>query len=91
MIVFVTNSGSRYELDMAQKRIRRISGKPNRHAERVGLEEWKPFEAISTPTIGDSVLIRWPATVPLFEGSPAGSIPATITSPVTELSTVPDA
>jgi hypothetical protein len=44
--------------------------------------EWKTYEAISGPDIGECLLIAWPRSEALLDGSPPEATPATITSRV---------
>ncbi len=56
----LTETGSIYQIDHANKLIRRLEGK-NAPTTRVGKDgEWKPFEAIESSFYGDSGLsIVW--------------------------------
>jgi hypothetical protein len=84
MIVFTTASGSVYEVDAANKRIRRLGGL-SAPTDRVG-DGWKAYENITSITIGRSVLIEWTASTPLLPGSEEPSVPGTLTSSVCAIS-----
>jgi len=80
---FTTLSGSIYELDQENKRLRRLYGK-RPSTDRQG-DDWKCYvEIFPNPiVIGSRVLIYWiQEETPLLEGSPENSIATTLTSPV---------
>lgn len=80
---FNTLSGSVYELDQNQKRIRRVSGN-NRPTERQG-DDWRSYSCIfpEAVEVGKSLMIFWiKEETPVLEGSPDFAIPATQTSVV---------
>ena len=57
--ILTTQSGSVYELDLDNKRIRRMVGKHDA-TERQGKDgEWKRFAGVSTPRLGEALLIIW--------------------------------
>jgi hypothetical protein len=88
MIRFTTKSGSVYEIVREDNRIRRVTG-VGRATKRVsGTEDgkWQQAKSIGPVVIGQSVIVVWPDGTPLLPGSSEG-IPATITSPVTEITT----
>lgn len=81
---FTTESKSVYEVDLANKRMRRLSGEkdPTPRSGKDG--EWKAFEYIfpEKVEVGKSVIFGWdPETTPPLKDSEVGS-PITITSPV---------
>lgn len=69
-MIFYTDSGSIYELDKENNRIRRLEGTENPTPRQGADGEWKVFKHCSEVLEGWGVLIRW-------EG-----IRSTITSPV---------
>ncbi len=71
-MIFHTQNSS-YELDMARKRIRRLSGHDAPTPRQGEDGAWRDFERISDPVQGTSVLIVW---------SEEGAIPSTLTSPI---------
>lgn len=80
MIFKTTNSA--YETDPKNKKIRRLNGK-NIASDRQGNDyEWKDYQDISFPTVGNEVVIVWS-----FEKDIDGSIRAksTITSAVVSI------
>lgn len=81
---FTTESKSVYEVDLANKRMRRLSGEkdPTPRSGKDG--EWKVFEYIFPEKleIGKNVIFGWdPKTTPLLKNSDVGS-PVTITSQI---------
>lgn len=84
-MIFITMSGSRYEADLQNKKIRRLSG-ANQPTLRQGKDgDWREFDSISSIEINKEVLIIWTPNTKLLEGSPRSSIPATMTSKVKEI------
>lgn len=82
---FITETGSKYEIDKENSKIRRLNGK-NSPTNRQGEDgEWKKYFNISGVEIGKSVVILWEAKVELLAGSPKAAIPATTTSLVVEI------
>lgn len=78
MIFLRTQSGSIYQIDPDQSRIRRIQG--IREPTQLQTDNWKTYTSISDIKIGSSVLIKW-------KDPAEGYIqPATITSPITTIS-----
>lgn len=59
MIRFETESGSSYELDEANRRIRRLSGKRPPHRSQPPDGEWKSYIAISTVHVGRRLAVSW--------------------------------
>lgn len=59
MLRVVTESGSRYEIDLDGKRIRRLSGNapPTEHQGQDG--EWRVFEDITGLVVGDCPIVLW--------------------------------
>jgi hypothetical protein len=88
MIRFTTKSGSVYEIVREDNRFRRVRG-PGLPTARVAGKEggWQQAESIGPVVVGQSVIVVWPGGTPLLPGSSEG-IPATITSPVTEINLV---
>jgi len=82
IVVFETITGSTYEVDEIEKKIRRVSGKRPAQPRQGEDGEWKPYEATTEIAVGRHVVIQWPAGTPLHEGSPYGAKPCTITSTV---------
>lgn len=76
----VTHTGSVYEFDEANKRVRRM-GLEHEDQTRAS-PEWRPYEEILVVTLGAPMVIRWPDDVGLLEGSPEDAVPTTETSPV---------
>lgn len=77
---FTTYSGSIYQVDDANKRIRRMHGvKPP--TERQG-NDWKTYASISAIEVGKPVLIVWGSDTPLLPDSPKDAIPTTMTNTV---------
>ncbi len=85
-MIFTTRN-STYEVDQANKQVRRLNGKKD-PTPRTGLDgEWRQYSDISKPIVGHSVWILWTAATPLLEGSDPKDLPMTITSPITEIFT----
>lgn len=82
--IFVTISGSAYEIDKISQKIRRLNGQLNPTQRQGNDGEWKSFKSTSDIVVGNSVLIVWPDSVPLLPGS-SGGVPTTLTSPVKEI------
>jgi hypothetical protein len=78
-MIFQTESGSSYELDPANKKIRRLSGGLNPTPRQGPDGEWKEYHSISIPTFDEELTIVW-----RMEGSIAK---ATLTSRIVSLST----
>jgi hypothetical protein len=86
-VKFTTVSGSLYEVDATNKRIRRLSGnKPP--TERQG-NDWKQYDSISAIEVGQPVLIIWNEGTPLLPDSPEGALPTTMTSFVQSIEEAP--
>jgi hypothetical protein len=86
-LVIETRSGSLYELDTEQKRVRRVLGQ-GAPKPRIGEDgQWKTYADIVGPYLGERLLIFWDAKdTPLFEGSdPEAASPTTITSAVVDI------
>jgi hypothetical protein len=82
--MYFSTANSTYEVDRANKRIRRLDGVKTA-TKRVGVDgEWRTYAdllvAVTLPAI-----IEWPASTPLLDGSPEGSSPCTFTSPVIDV------
>lgn len=58
-MLFITETGSTYEVDQADKRIRRLSGVDN-PTPRVGKDgEWRSYESITGLEVGSQAIILW--------------------------------
>lgn len=91
-MVFVTSTGSTYEVDLENKRIRRLSGEhdPTPRQGRDG--DWRSYLEITPIEVNAPVGIFWdPKTTPKLQetqaleeqlGCDLGAAPATLTSPV---------
>jgi hypothetical protein len=91
MIAFTTQSGSKYEVDTDNKRIRRLTGK-NEPTRRQGVDgNWRNYDTIVPEliTIGEQVAIFWTKDTPLLDETPEEdrkiAVPTTITSAVVEM------
>ncbi len=82
-----TESGSEYDIDLANKRIRRVTNINGSAATaRQGNNEWRTYAWISDVQVGHTIMIGWdPNTTPLLSGSPDHAIPGTETSRVIAL------
>jgi hypothetical protein len=90
MITFTTISGSVYELNLSERKIRRLGNAMDlATTTRQGKdEEWQKYDSLlpSRPEVGEALIIFWDAkTTPLLEGSDPGAVPATITSYVSSI------
>lgn len=75
---FETISGSVYEVDLEQKRCRRLIGTKNPQPRQGPDGQWKSFEAILGPEVGENCIFFWdPEVTP---PSVPGTMPATMTS-----------
>ncbi len=84
IVYFETVSGSAYELDEANRRIRRLRGAHAPRARQGADGEWREYRVVSPVHVGEPVFIFWPKdTTPLLPGSPDEAEPGTITSTVT--------
>lgn len=81
-MIFITQSGSTYEVNQEQKMVRRLNGKGDATPRQGKDGEWRPFKVMTPVLVGQSVAFVWPSTVPLLPGSEPDAVPATITSPV---------
>jgi hypothetical protein len=79
----IVTSGSVYEVDQKESRIRRLEGKLD-PTKRVGNDgEWKQYHSLSDIKIGQCILIIWNEDIePL---AIEGTSPGTMTSPVVEI------
>jgi hypothetical protein len=83
MISFTTESGSVYQVDPIQSRVRRLEGNASPLPRQGKDGEWKEYWTISEIEVGLPVCIIWdPSTTPLLAGSHSSAKPATITSRV---------
>jgi hypothetical protein len=58
-MMFVTKSGSTYEVDQVDKRVRRLNG-VDQPTPRMGKDgEWRSYEDIMGLQVGSSVVIMW--------------------------------
>lgn len=57
-MIFLTDN-STYEIDPANRRIRRLEGTNDPTARQGNDGDWKNYAAISSVTIGDPVVIVW--------------------------------
>lgn len=80
-----TATGSVYEFDEVNKRVRRIGKEHPDQTRAAG--EWRPYEEVSVLVLGKEMAIVWPSTVTLLEGSPEDALPSTVTSPVVSVET----
>lgn len=85
MKTFTTETGSTYEYDLINNRIRKSAGNTSTTTLRLR-DGWKDFDSLSAVEIGKEVCIVWSKNVQLLEGSPKDSIPSTITSRVVSIS-----
>lgn len=85
--IVTTESKSIYEIDNANKKVRRLSGKGNVPL-RLGTDgQWNPYDSIQGMIVGSNMIILWGKNVPLLPGNDAG-VAATITSPVISIEEV---
>ena len=82
---FKTESGSWYEADTENNRVRRLSGDKDPTPRQGKDGEWRSYETISPPIVGEIVVIIWPEGTPVLPGSPEGAMPVTMTSPIVEV------
>lgn len=75
---FTTETGSVYEVDETNRRIRRLSGE-RQPTQRVG-DGWQEYASLGL-AVGNEAIILWPETTPLLPGS-LGGMPCTFTSRV---------
>lgn len=80
-ILYTTETGSTYEIDLVKKRARRQSGLRPATPRSA---DWRAYEAY-TFVAGNRLLIQWTDSTPLLEGSPTEAHPATLTSPVIDV------
>ena len=86
MSTFRTISGSEYQVDTDNKRIRRVSNSNGQAPTARQGDDWRTYADIGPIKVGKSVVIFWnPKTTPLLEGSPDNANPATITSEIAEI------
>lgn len=58
-MIFVTETGSTYQIDFENKQFRRMTGKTDPTA-RTGKDgEWKPYIDLIYHGVGKSVIIQW--------------------------------
>lgn len=82
-MIFITESGSTYEIDQDAKKIRRLEGKTG-CTPRVGVDgEWKDIISAHPILEGMPVVITWGKDI--HPPPVVGSTPATVTSRVVEI------
>jgi hypothetical protein len=86
VIRFETRSGSVYEVDQKEQRIRRLGGPDDPQPRQGDDGEWKAYRSISPIELGRCVLVCWPTGTPLHDGSPQYALPCTLTSEVVQVS-----
>lgn len=59
LMIFKTISGSLYELDTAQRKVRRLTGEANPQPRQGSDGEWKEYADVTDVKVGISVLIVW--------------------------------
>ena len=80
----VTETGSTYEIDVANKRIRRLTGKGN-PTPRVGKDgKWREYNSIGPVKEGLRLAIVWSDQLGSL-GAVPGALPGTVTSPIVEI------
>jgi len=80
-MIYVTETGSVYEVDTVKQCARRLSGKGN-PTTRTGTDgQWKEYVSINTPTIGKPLVIHWKNEKAFIEGAE----PCTITSHIVQI------
>lgn len=81
MIAFSTETGSEYELNLTEKKIRRLTGTHGPTPRQGQDGEWRTFSAIGpeVPCLGQTLLIEWGVQ------NEDGSEQCTVTSPVTSV------
>jgi len=88
-MIFHTETGSIYEIDQANKQVRRLTGKNDPTPRQNKDEQWRKFSAHSPVIKGENVVFFWGDETNLLpETKAAGlnsAIPATITSLVVEI------
>lgn len=85
--VVTTVSGSVYEVDEADKNVRRLNGKSD-PTPRIGKDgDWRGYDSILGPVVNESMIIVWGKNVSLLPGSDGGT-PVTMTSPVASIEEV---
>lgn len=81
---FKTETGSTYEVDLKEKKIRRVLGIDDPTPRQGKDGEWKTFKSLLIEK-GEPAYIMWdPKTTPLLEES-VGGYPATVTSIVVDI------
>ena len=78
-MIFVTMSGSTYEVDEQNKQIRRLKGQSDPTPRQGEDGRWKPYQDLSEIKQGEPVFIVWTDDV---KAEIPGGIPGTLTSPV---------
>lgn len=84
-MIYVTKSGSQYEISADGKQVRVL--RATNPAARVGAElnTWRPIDGIWCGGVGFPLCIAWPEGTTLLAGSPESTTPATVTSAVVEI------
>lgn len=75
-----TESGSRYEFDLAERRCRRLATGAGCTAKRMGDGEWRDYVGFSPMLLCYRVLIAW--AEPCDPPPVAGAVPCTMTTGV---------
>ncbi len=85
--VVTTVSGSVYEVDEADKNVRRLNGIKD-PTPRLGQDgDWRAYDSIHGPEIDKSMVIVWGLDVPLLPGN-SNCVPITYTSFVVSIEEV---
>jgi len=94
-MIFKTATGSTYEIDETNKRVRRLSGVKAATARQGKDGDWRPYVDITEVKVGSPVMIFWdPASTPKLAetlelekelGHEIPASPSTITSPVASI------
>ena len=65
--MFIVTENSTYEIDQANKRIRKIRGDEASFPHQISDNQWKEYKDISMPRVGEPMFIVWG-----FQESPEG-------------------
>ena len=85
--VITTQSGSMYQVDEDNKRVRRLVGNGSPTI-RIGKDgDWRSYQEITNPKVGECLIIVWSSDVPLLIGNEPG-VPLTRTSVVVSIENV---
>lgn len=85
-MIFITESGSTYEVDEVLKKVRRLRGQADPTPRQGSDGNWREFDSISPVLVGQPVLIVWPVPE-VVEGvsEDISPVPGTLTSRVQEV------